>query len=298
MSNSTLTKITALLAAITTVVVLITARWINSAIQQGFALQFGGVQNYKLAKQLYSSPKVIEQQKASLQQALDSVKDQPANNAAGTTTQPTEETGNNATKVDGSWTLTPDQLASVKKDAYVVGDKNAAITIIEYTDPECPYCIMQHKNGVLKQMISSYNGAVNTITKPVQWVNHPGTQFKSFAMLCAGKLGGQEAYEGMYEKIFGNSTPEKVVATSAIADYAKELKLNADKFDGCIENNEMQAVYDANWNEFAMFAWANNRGTPGNVILNTKTGEWKLLLGAYPATEFKANIDAMLAATK
>ena len=73
-------------------------------------------------------------------------------------------------------------------------------------------------------------------------------------MLCAGKLGGQEAYEGMYEKIYANSTPETVVPTSAIADYAKELKLNADKFDGCVENNEMKATYDANWSEFATFA--------------------------------------------
>ena len=64
--------------------------------------------------------------------------------------------------------MTPDQLANVTKDAYIVGDKNATITIIEYTDPECPYCILQHKNGVLKEMVSAYNGSVNTITKPVQ----------------------------------------------------------------------------------------------------------------------------------
>ena len=171
MSNSSLPKITALLAAITTLVVLISARWINSAIQQGFALQFGGLENYKLAKQLYSSPKVIDQQKTSLQQALDSLKDQPANNAAGTPTtnqQPTDNTATNGAKVDATGTLTPEQLASVKKDAYIVGDKNATITIIEYTDPECPYCIVQHKNGTLKGMVSAYNGSVNTITKVVQ----------------------------------------------------------------------------------------------------------------------------------
>ena len=170
MSNSSLPKITALLAAITTLVVLISARWINSAIQQGFALQFGGLENYKLAKQLYSSPKVIDQQKTSLQQALDSVKDSSTNNAAGTTPnqQPTDNTATAGLKVDATGTLSAEQLASVKKDAYIVGDKNATITIIEYTDPECPYCIVQHKNGTLKGMVSAYNGAVNTITKAVQ----------------------------------------------------------------------------------------------------------------------------------
>ena len=100
----------------------------------------------------------------------------------------------------------------------------------------------------------------------------------------------------MYEKIYSNSTPETVVPTSAIADYAKELKLNADTFNSCVENNEMKAAYDANWNEFAMFT--QSRGTPGNLILNTKTGEWRLLLGAYPASEFQKNIDEMLAAAK
>ena len=73
-------------------------------------------------------------------------------------------------------------------------------------------------------------------------------------MLCAGKLGGEEAFNAMYEKIYTNSTPETVVPTSAIADYAKELNLNADAFDACVENNEMKAVYDAYWNEFSMFA--------------------------------------------
>ncbi len=269
-------------------------------MQEGFALQFGGLQNYKLAKQLYSTPTVIEQQQKSLQQAIDSVKNQPAD---GTTTaptdqQPTDNTATNGVKVDATGTLSAEQIASVTKDAYIVGNKDATITIIEYTDPECPYCVVQYQNGTLKGMVSTFNGSVSTITKPVQWVNHPGTQFKSFAILCAGKIGGQDAYEGMYEKIYSNSTPETVVPTSAIADYAKELKLNADKFDSCIENKEMAATYDANWNEFAIFAWASNRGTPGNVILNTKTGEWRLLLGAYPASEFQKNIDEMLAAAK
>lgn len=170
MSNSLLTKITALLAAITTLVVLISARWIHSAMQEGFALQFGGLQNYKLAKQLYSTPTVIEQQQKSLQQAIDSVKNQPAD---GTTTaptdqQPTDNTATNGVKVDATGTLSAEQIASVTKDAYIVGNKDATITIIEYTDPECPYCVVQYQNGTLKGMVSTFNGSVSTITKPVQ----------------------------------------------------------------------------------------------------------------------------------
>ena len=83
--------------------VLISARWLNSQIQQGFALQYGGLENYKLAKQLYSSPKVIEQQKAGLQQALDSVKDQPATNSDGTpTNQPDQSAPTNGTNAEPS----------------------------------------------------------------------------------------------------------------------------------------------------------------------------------------------------
>lgn len=191
---------------------------------------------------------------------------------------------------DAKGTKNADRIKTLKKDPYILGNKDATITIIEYTDPECPYCIMQYQNRVLKDLISYYSGSVNMITKPVQWVNHSGTEYKSLAMLCAGNLGGQKAYYGMYEKIYANSNSQKVVPTSAIVDYAKELNLSLDNFNNCVESKSFQLSYNANWDEFATFALASNRWTPGSVIINTETGEWRLLLGAQPIDAFKKQI--------
>ena len=41
--------------------------------------------------------------------------------------------------------LSQDELASIKKDAYIEGNKSAKITLIEYSDLECPFCIRQFK---------------------------------------------------------------------------------------------------------------------------------------------------------
>ena len=69
---------------------------------------------------------------------------------------------------DAKGTKNADRIKTLKKDPYILGNKDATITIIEYTDPECPYCIMQYQNRVLKDLISYYSGSVNMITKPVQ----------------------------------------------------------------------------------------------------------------------------------
>lgn len=292
MENSTLQKVSILLSAITTIVVLIATWSIRGAIVDTAALQFGGVENYKLARQLYTNETVVNQQKASLEEALQNVgasagtTGTPTNNQQPTTAQPANS--------DGAGTLTPDQLTALRKDAYVVGNENAKITIVEYADPECPYCVMHHQNNTIGGLVEGSDGQINSIYKPVVGVSHAGTERKSLAILCAGQLGGAEGYEGMIKKIYENSTPQTMSPVADIATYAKDLGLDEAKLEACITNGDTKATYNANWSEFGSFT--SQPGTPGNLIINNETGEWQLLLGAHPAASFKTIIDGMLGA--
>ena len=187
-------------------------------------MQFGWPANYELAKKLFTSDKFKEQQQKQLQGAIDQLAwtpaaqpdtqggDKPAQPAAPTTEQ------------FPSGKLTPDQLVAIKKDAVIQGDKKAKITIIEYSDPECPFCIRHFNDKTVENAVAAFPWSVNHIFKPVQGVNHPGTEYKSLAILCAGKLKGDDAFVGLYSKIFAASTTSAAVPTAKISEFAIRAK--------------------------------------------------------------------------
>lgn len=221
-----------------------------------------------------------------MQGAIDQMAGTPA---ATDTTQPaaddTKPAATDTTAQFPGGKLTPDQLKAIKATAIVEGDEKAKVTIVEYSDPECPFCIRHFNDKTVENAIAAFPGSVNHIFKVVQGVNHPGTEYKSLAILCAAKLKGKDAFMGMYQKILGGSTTSVPVPTSAIGDFAKDLKINTSDLEDCISKGDTKAQYAADWAEFKTFT--NSPGTPGNIIINNETGEWKLIAGAYPVDTFK-----------
>ena len=255
---------------------------VAQAIENNEAMKVGGADNYALLQTLYNSNGFKSAQQQQIQGAVSQM--------AGGTQQ---QAGTDTTAAGGdsfpSGKLTQDQLAKIKKDAYVKGDKDAQVTIVEYSDPECPFCIRHHNDKTIDTVMNAFPDKVNHIMKVVQGVNHPGTHYKSLAILCAGNMDGVDGYYGMFDQILGNSTPQAPTATGDIAAYAKTLGLNATKLATCIDTKKTEAIYSANWQEAISF---QSTGTPGNLIINNETGEWKLIAGAYPADSFNQVISA------
>lgn len=247
--------------------------YVHQEIEKSEAIKVGGIENYETLKSLYESEGFKSAQKQQIANALAQMNgQQPA----------AQEQGDTAGQFP-TGKLTPDQLAAVKKDAYVAGNKDAKVTIVEYSDPECPFCIRHHNDKTISTVMASFEGNVNHILKVVQGVNHPGTEYKSLAILCAGKLGGEKAYYGLFDAILGGSTPESPIATTQVPGLATTLGLNQKNFTSCVDTKELAAAYAANWKEAVGF---NSTGTPGNLIINNETGEWTLIAGAYPAATF------------
>jgi len=157
-------------------------------------------------------------------------------------------------------------------------DKNARFTIVEYTELLCPYCQRHSSEGTINAVIEQFPGEVNSISK--SFIIHWDEALKlSSAMECVAEL-KPEVYHETFEKAF-EAYPVDMdslisIATGLGVDEAA-LKTCADEW------RYTQAVNDAMSQASSLFGVS---GTPGNVIIDRETGNYRLVSGAYPVDEF------------
>lgn len=189
--------------------------------------------------------------------------------------------------------LSQEEIADIKKIAFIEGNKDATITLVEYSDLECPYCIRQYKDGVIKQVHEKYGDKINSIFKNFRGVPHENSETEANAALCAGDLGGVEKYSAYYGAIFDRSNGGNGTGFSKdnLVPLAKELGLDVTKFQACMDSKKNITRFDA---ETAEGKKLGVQGTPGTVVINNKTGEYELIAGAYPIEKFEEVVGRLL----
>lgn len=163
------------------------------------------------------------------------------------------------------------------------GPKDAPITIVEYSDFECPFCARGYQN--LKQVLQAYDGKIRVVFKHLPLDFHPKAEpaakyFEAVARQDAGKA------EKFHDKIFENreelvKSGDKFLDATAKAVGADMAKLKKDLADPKLMDRIKADIAEAQ--SFGI------TGTPGFVINGVS------LKGAYPASEFKKIIDRHLA---
>ena len=189
--------------------------------------------------------------------------------------------------------LSQDELASIKKDAYIEWNTAAKITLIEYSDLECPFCIRQFKEGTIKKVHEKYGDTVNSIFKNFRGVPHENAEIEAVAALCAGQVGGTEKYASYYQAILGRSNGGNGTGFSkdALVPLAKEVGLDMKKFQVCFDTKATLSRFDAETTEGKKLGVS---GTPWTLIINNETGEYMLIAWAYPVSEFERVISKLL----
>ena len=130
------------------------------------------------------------------------------------------------------------------KDAPSMGDTKAAVTIVEYSDFECPVCRSLH--DVLRGMLPNYAGKVRLVFKdfPLEQL-HPWARTAAIAGRC-GYQQDPPAFWKMYDFIYDNQ--EIISAANAwtkMTDYAGQSGLDADAFKACMAGPEAGAAVNA-----------------------------------------------------
>jgi protein-disulfide isomerase len=130
------------------------------------------------------------------------------------------------------------------KDAPSLGDAKAAVTLVEYSDFECPVCRSLH--DVLRGMLPNYAGKVRLVFKdfPLEQL-HPWARTAAIAGRCAYQQ-DPNVFWKMYDFIYDNQ--EIISAANAwtkMMDYAGQSGLDADAFKTCMAGPEAGAAVNA-----------------------------------------------------
>ncbi|MBP6017188.1 MAG: thioredoxin domain-containing protein [Candidatus Promineofilum sp.] len=131
------------------------------------------------------------------------------------------------------------------------GDPNAPVTIIEFTDLQCPYCV-RHATETLPLIITELidTGRVHYVVKdfPLDAI-HPEARRAAVAARCAAE---QDAYWEMHDELFARQpewSGQGEGATAVFAALAADLSLDADAFAACLDSGRHDAVIQTNQDE-------------------------------------------------
>jgi protein-disulfide isomerase len=111
-----------------------------------------------------------------------------------------------------------------------LGPKDAPVTIIEFSDFQCPYC--RRVQPTLKQLLQEYQQSVKLVFRDFPLRNiHPQAQKASEAAQCAAE---QQQFWPYHDKLFSVSELEP----ENLKQYAQELGLNTTQFNACLDSSK------------------------------------------------------------
>ncbi len=158
------------------------------------------------------------------------------------------------------------------------GPAKAPVTIVEFSDFECPYC--GRAESVVTQVLETYGDKIRLVYRDYPLPFHPTAPKAAEAAHCAADQG---KFWQMHGKLFAN---QRALAVDSLKGYAKDLGLDSGKFNACLDSGEKAKVVEAN-RKAGDEAGVN--GTPAFFVNGV------LISGAQPFESFKQVVDAELA---
>lgn len=188
-----------------------------------------------------------------------------------TTNQPLE--GDEAAAADGAPDFGEDEWNLA--DSPLKGAPNGLVTIVEFSDFECPFC--SRVNPTLAQLLEAeeFAGQVRIVFKQMPLSFHQNAHLAAQASLAAHAQGKFWEY---HDLLFAN---QRALTRSDLDGYAEELGLDMEAFAAALDNEEFKEAVDA---DIALAGRLGIRGTP-NFMVNGRQ-----VTGARPYDDFASAV--------
>lgn len=178
----------------------------------------------------------------------------------------------------------------VDADDHILGNPNAPIVIVEYSDYDCPFCKNYHET--MTRIMNDYGS-----TGQVAWVYrhfpieqlHPNAPGIALASECVADLGGNEAFWTFSDLVFGEREVNAQTNVTKLTSYAERAGVTGADFDACVEEGRF---IDKVNEDFADAANAGAQGTPYSLVL--VGGQQGVINGAQPYEAVKQIIETLI----
>ncbi|PIS42066.1 MAG: hypothetical protein COT24_05500 [Candidatus Kerfeldbacteria bacterium CG08_land_8_20_14_0_20_40_16] len=171
------------------------------------------------------------------------------------------------------------QNFDITKADHVRGDFNAPVTLVEFSDFECPYC--EKHFPTLNKILDDYPGKVRLVYKHFPLASlHPNAQKAAEASECADE---QDKFWEYHDKLFAGQPTG--FSLDKFKQWAKDLGLKADQFNNCLDNGKYAQKVQTDAQEGQQ---KGVQGTPATFV------NGRLVSGAAPYDSFKQVINTAL----
>ena len=159
--------------------------------------------------------------------------------------------------------------------SHLKGNPDAPITIVEFSDFQCPFC--QRYHPIIAQLISDYPNQVRWMYKhfPLDSI-HPQARLAAEASECAAE---QDKFWEFADQLFES---QAILSSDLYQQLAIDLELNREQFQNCFDNRKYQDKVEADYQAGIKLGV---RGTPASFI----NGE--SLVGAVPYNTLKSAVE-------
>ena len=172
--------------------------------------------------------------------------------------------------------------------AYIQWNPDAPVSVIEFSDAQCPFCQKHTNAGTLDEVLETYGDQVNIIYGHFPLSFHPNAQKAGEAIECAGKLWWEEWFFAFKSALYAEWWDASIWVAKIAAETAG---LDVDALVDCVESGEFaQQVQDS----MVFGRSLGVTGTPGNIVLDTNTLQVTKISGAVPASAFDSAIKSVL----
>jgi protein-disulfide isomerase len=182
-------------------------------------------------------------------------------------------------------------MRPVTAEDHILGNPNANLVIVEYSDLECPYCKVFH--ATMKKVMDMYgkDGKVAWVYRhfPIESL-HSKAPKEAEATECANELGGETKFWQFTNMVYDTTNSNNTLDPAQLPKIAKSVGLDVTAFNECLSSGRYAAKVKADYDDAIK---AGGQGTPTSFII-AKDGTKTPIEGAQPFEAVKATIDALL----
>ncbi len=173
---------------------------------------------------------------------------------------------------------------------HILGNKDAEIRVIEYSDLVSPFGKIFHTT--MNRIQAEYGDKVAWVYRhfPLPLSVYANAKKAAEASECAAELGGNDVFWRYIDVVYSGTSSNSGVSTALLQSAATEVGLNRQAFDTCLASGRYTSLVEEQIQEGTN---AGVRGIPTSFVV-TKDGRRGTIDGAQPYESVKATIDSFI----